>query len=68
MLVFTELLLIADYTFRIPTRLGCPLVEPWEPLGEVLGIHTAARACLPQFAVYLVTLMHTNAIARQHVR
>ena len=65
MLVYLELLLIAQYTFQIPTRLHCPIVTAaLRDAAEFVGLHGSALRCLPIFALYLATLMHTYSLAR----
>ena len=68
MLVYVEAVLIAQYVYQIPTRLHCALVTPrTRTLVEQVGLHGNALRCIPLFAAYLATLMHTFAIARQKV-
>ena len=63
LLVFLEVLLIAQYTFQIPTRLQCPIISlDLRARAEALGLHGNAARCLPLFALYLATLMHTYSL------
>jgi len=67
--VYLEVLLIAQYTFQIPTRLRCPFVTPeLRETAEFIGLHGSAVRCLPIFVLYLATLMHTYVLARWQVR
>ena len=69
MLVYLEVLLIAQYTFQIPTRLRCSFVTPaLRDAAEFIGLHGSAVRCLPIFVLYLATLMHTYVLARWQVR
>lgn len=68
-LVYVEAVLIAQYVWQIPTRLRCGLIRP--PLraaAERLGLHDDPLRCIPAFAVYLATLVHTYSLARQKAR
>lgn len=65
--MYTEALLIAEYCYRAPDRLGCAFVQPLAPYTALLGVHSSALRALPQLLVYLATLMHTNALARRQV-
>ncbi len=67
--MYLEVLLIAQYTFQIPTRLRCPFVTPeLRETAEFIGLHGSAVRCLPIFVLYLATLMHTYVLARWQVR
>ena len=67
--MYLEVLLIAQYTFQIPTRLRCPFITPeWRDTAEFIGLHGSAVRCLPIFVLYLATLMHTYVLARWQVR
>ncbi len=68
MLVFTEVILIAQYTYQIPTRLHCGAITPRLQAGfEKAGLHGNAFRCIPVFCVYLAILMHTYSLVRQKV-
>ena len=68
MLVFTEVLLIAQYTYLIPTRLHCGAITSRLQAGfEKAGLHGNAFRCIPAFCVYLAILMHTYSLVRQKV-
>ncbi|KAL6770350.1 hypothetical protein ACKKBG_A34605 [Auxenochlorella protothecoides x Auxenochlorella symbiontica] len=66
-LVYSELLIIVQYAYQIPTRLGCSFVTPQLQFTmEVIGIHASSVACIPLFVVYLVTLMHSYTLTTRH--
>lgn len=66
MLVFTEAILIAQYTYQIPTRLHCGAITPRvQAAFEKAGLHGNAFRCIPVFCVYLGILMHTYSLMRQ---
>lgn len=68
LLVYLEVLLIAQYTFQIPTRLQCSIITiDLRASAEALGLHGDAFRCLPLFILYLATLMHTYSLARWQV-
>ncbi len=67
--MYVESCLIGQYVWQIPTRLGCGFATPALRFGaERIGLHANALRCLPLFACYLATLMHTYSLARQKVR
>ena len=67
--MYLEVLLIAQYTFQIPTRLRCSFITPeLRDTAEFIGLHGSAVRCLPIFVLYLATLMHTYVLARWQVR
>ena len=66
--MFTEVLLIAQYTYLIPTRLHCGAITSRLQAGfEKAGLHGNAFRCIPVFCVYLAILMHTYSLVRQKV-
>ncbi|GAB4823805.1 hypothetical protein N2152v2_010851 [Parachlorella kessleri] len=66
-LVLSEAIIIAQYAYLVPTRLGCHFISPDLVRSlEVLGLHTSVARCLPLFLVYLATLMHTYGLATRH--
>lgn len=66
--MFTEVILIAQYTYQIPTRLHCGAITPRLQAGfEKAGLHGNAFRCIPVFCVYLAILMHTYSLVRQKV-
>ena len=69
MLIFTEAILVAQYTYQIPTRLHCRAITPQVQAGfEKAGLHGNAFRCIPIFCAYLSILMHTYSLVRQQVQ
>ena len=69
MLIFTEAILVAQYTYQIPTRLHCGAITPRVQAGfEKAGLHGNAFRCIPIFCAYLSILMHTYSLVRQQVQ
>ena len=67
-LVYVEACLIAQYVWQIPTRLRCGFATPQLRFTlERIGLHANALRCLPLFATYLATLMHSYSLAHQKV-
>ena len=68
-LVYLEACLIGQYVWQVPTRLRCGFATPRLRFAlERLGLHADALRCLPLFAAYLATLVHSYSLARQQVR
>ncbi|PRW58918.1 piezo-type mechanosensitive ion channel-like protein isoform X1 [Chlorella sorokiniana] len=64
MLIYTELLVVAQFAAAIPAHLHCPFLTPQlTHSAEVLGIHGAdVTRAVPIFLAYLATLFHTFSL------
>lgn len=73
LLLYSELLVLAQYIYQIPTNLQC--VNERDPLQEktllqlkALGLRTQGAYIIPYFLCYLVTLLHIYTFNRIYSR
>lgn len=67
MLLYAELLLLANYAALIPARLGCAILLAYPSRLDLLsywGLHTSVGRLTPLFLAYLAILGHNYSLAR----